>query len=93
MTCAKFWGENNEPDRYSSQIHGIYYLPIETNNKQLIIHFKCDKHCESEQGTMRAFKRFDLVGPQRMGGWADFEGWSELIGQRNGNRNSGQRAV
>lgn len=93
ITYAKFWEENNEPDRYSSQIHGTYDLPIETNNKQLTIYFKYDKHCESKQGTIRAFKRFDLVGPERMGGWADFEGWSELIGQRTKNKNSRWRAV
>lgn len=93
MAYAKFWEENNEPDRYSFQIHGTYDLLIETNNKQLTIYFKSDKHCESKQVTMRAFKRFDLVEPERMGGWADFEGWSELIEQRTKNRNSRLRAV
>lgn len=47
-------------------MHGIYSLCVETNNKQLIFHFKCDKHGEAEQGTMRAFNRFGFVGPQGM---------------------------
>lgn len=67
MTYAKFWNWNNDPDSCISWTDGFYSLHVETNNKQLIIHFKCDKHCDAEQGTTDM--RFDLVGPQRMTPW------------------------